>query len=234
MIYNFKQLAEGYVNKEGKALKVNKLMRSGYISPIEEHLKFINSLGDITLFDFRSSSEIEREPNFTELKVEYYPLGKKVNEKQMNANALSFQTSDMVAFYQNGFTECEYLHRAVRDIVLNPRPVLYHCSAGKDRTGVFSIVLMHILDFDYQAQLNHYLELDPRFVEHAKAKFKMLYPELDDSGFEDLLTVKQEYFEAFYQAIVDTYGDFDSFVAEFFELSSDDIENFKQFCLQDS
>lgn len=231
MIYNMKELAAGQQNNEGQTIKRNSLVRTAYILPTADHKRLIEELGIETIFDFRGSHEINKEPNFTDLDVIYYPLGKKKTEAAMKSNTITFQAPDMVKFYAEGLDGCQYLYESVRDIVTNPRPLLYHCTAGKDRTGMFSIVLMHILGFSKEQIKEHYLVIDPKFIEDSKAKFSQMFPDLDVASVEDLLTVKPEYFDAYYQGVIDKYTNFDNYIAQYFELSDEEIRRFKDYYL---
>lgn len=226
-----RQLAQGQKTSEGRGIKANSLVRSSYIEPTPEHREYLEDLGIITVFDFRSGFEINAKPNFATINVNFYPLGRVVNEELQKANAIKFQVPDMVEFYRGGFENCLYLKSAVRDIVLNPRSVLYHCSAGKDRTGVFSIILMSMLGFSKADINSHYLEIDPLFIKHSREQIKGLMPDVKDEDIEDLITVKQEYFDAYYDAVIDKYGSFDDYISLAFNLEPEQIEKFKDYYL---
>lgn len=232
MIYNIRQLGQGFKTVDGKQLKANTLVRSSYIEPIPEHREFVKRLGIETIFDLRSSFEIDQKPNFATINVSYYPLGREVNEDLMQNNPINFQAPDMVKFYNLGFENCIYLKSAVQDIVLNPRPILYHCSAGKDRTGVLSIILMSLLGYSIQDINSHYLEIDPLFIEHTREQIKSLMPATASADIEDLITVKQEYFDAFYNPLVAKYGSINEFVKLTFNLNEEQIESFKNYYLE--
>lgn len=232
MIYNMKELAAGQQNNKGQTIKRNSLVRTAYITPTADNKRLLKELGIQSIFDFRASHEISKEPNFIDLDVTYYPLGKVKAEAAMKSNAINFQAPDMVKFYAEGLDECQYLYESVRDIVTNPRPLLYHCTAGKDRTGVFSIVLMYILGFSKEQIKAHYLVIDPKFIEDSKAKFSQMFPDLDVASIEDLLTVKPEYFEAYYQGVIKKYSSFDNYITQYFELNAEEIAGFKAYYLK--
>lgn len=230
MILNFKQLAEGLKNKDGKVIKNNTLMRSAYIVPNDINYKFLIDKNINTILDFRSKHEIDHEPNFSNIDVLYYPLGKNKNEEKMRSNMIKFQVSDMVEFYKQGIQECEYLKLAIRNVVINPRNILFHCTAGKDRTGMFGCILMLLLNFDLDSCREHYLDLDPLFIENTREKIKAYMPEVDDQELDDILSVKQEYFNAFIDGIIMQYGEIDNYL-ESFELTKDQVDKFRAFYL---
>lgn len=231
MIYNLRNLAQGQTTIDGRTIKANRIMRSAYLEPTPENRQFLSTNQIETVLDFRSSFEIEAKPNFATIDVKYYPLGRLANEEIMKSNDIKFQAPDMVAFYKDGFENCVYLKAAVRDVVLNPRNILYHCTAGKDRTGVFSIILMSLLGYSLDDINSHYLQIDPLFIETTRQQIKLMMPELDDATIEDLITVKQEYFDAFYQPLVEKYGSFASYLTTIFNLDKVQIEKFRDYYL---
>lgn len=232
MIYNLKQLGEGFKTVDGKVLKANSILRAAYIEPTPDNKQFLETLLIDEIFDFRSQFEIESKPNFASLVVKEYPLGKKMNEQQMKDNAIKFQAPDMVKFYGLGFDNCVYLQSAVRDIVLNPKNVLFHCTAGKDRTGVYGIILMNLLGYSKEDINAHYLQIDPLLIEKLRSDIKAYMKDVPDEMIEDLIIVKQAYFDAFYDYVINKYESFDNYRVEFLGLSDAEVENFKAYYLQ--
>ncbi len=231
MIYNFKQLGQDMRNKQGQKIKENKLVRSAYLEPNKQNEQFIEELHIDTIFDFRSQHEIEENPNFLNFDVAYYPIGKVANEQIMQANAIKFQVPNMVDFYGNNIYDCQYFKRAVLDVCNSPRPILFHCTAGKDRTGMFGITLMELLGFSKDDIVNHYLNLDQRFIEDSMSKFKSQFKQLTDEQLYDLLTVKEEYFNAFYNSVINEYGSFDNYFKQHLKLDEKQIANFRNYYL---
>ncbi len=231
MILNFKELASDLKNIDGRVVQNNTLMRSAYIEPNKENQAFLIEKRVDSIFDFRSEYEIENEPNFTNFDVRYYPLGKVKNAEKMKSNIIKFQVSDMIDFYAEGIQDCQYLKQAVRDIVINPRNVLFHCTAGKDRTGMFGCVIMLLLDFDLASCKKHYLLIDPLFIKLTKKKLKDRLIDLNDQDLEDILTVKSEYFDAFINGINNEYGSIENYLSTF-DITNEQLNKFKQYYLK--
>ncbi|WP_175279893.1 tyrosine-protein phosphatase [Secundilactobacillus collinoides] len=97
---------------------------------------------------------------------------------------------------------------------LSANGVLFHCSTGKDRTGILSIFILSILRVPEKAIMNDYLlsnecssiRINNRLNE---AKTVNNNPAYLQSIF-DLSTVRKEYFELVI-SIINNYGGFDSF-----------------------
>jgi protein-tyrosine phosphatase len=111
---------------------------------------------------------------------------------------------------------------ALRQIVEGHLPIVYHCTAGKDRTGLFSAILLRILGVkpdiikaDYLLS-NQYL-LAPELVARTQASLRAAMPEtpsLSPEALHVLLGVDQKYLDAAFAAIDQKFGSFDNYRRE--------------------
>jgi protein-tyrosine phosphatase len=93
--------------------------------------------------------------------------------------------------------------------------VLYHCTEGKDRTGVMTAILLTLLGVDKAQVYDDYL----RSNEELAAKNKEELAELakygiDPALIEPLLTVRASYLDAAFDQIQRDYGTFDAFLTQ--------------------
>jgi protein-tyrosine phosphatase len=95
-------------------------------------------------------------------------------------------------------------------------PLLYHCTAGKDRTGWTTAILLTLLGVDRDAILADYLAsnanavtLEALGVAHVMAEPHLLRP---------LLEVRAEYLAMAFDEVTRGYGTFDRFVARGLDL----------------
>jgi hypothetical protein len=81
-----------------------------------------------------------------------------------------------------------------------PVPVIFHCSAGKDRTGMAAALFYSALGIPRETIINDYL----LSAEYVQEKY---YPVVANIGEQlyPLVTVKREYIEAFFKFIDDNY-----------------------------
>jgi protein-tyrosine phosphatase len=97
-------------------------------------------------------------------------------------------------------------------------PVLFHCTAGKDRTGWLAAVTLSILGVDREAVLDDYLETNVRFTTgHGAASRAELLSSLrtvvdDVACLMPLLDARPEYLAAAFDEAVLRYGSFDAYV----------------------
>ena len=85
-------------------------------------------------------------------------------------------------------------------------PLLFHCSAGKDRTGIAAALLLGALGVDRKVIIEDYM----LSAEYLKGKYDAIvqaHPE-----FAPLTTVRKEYLEAAFQTIDSDYQGLENFL----------------------
>lgn len=209
----------GLVNEEGKRFKDNVLFRSGSISALpatdKEKLK---SLKLTTIVDFRTDFEVQREPDDTtglNLNMVRIPLGNINQETSKNMFIVlnnpnsNEQTVDsmMLSFYQN-FASMVKSYKVFFDVLLQPNTeVLFHCSAGKDRTGIASALLLTALDYDSKTIMSDFLVSNDAVGSVDVQKMKMYSIPEKMAGV--LMGVKSSYLQEAIFQIEKQYGSLD-------------------------
>ena len=99
------------------------------------------------------------------------------------------------------------------------RAVYQHCSGGKDRTGIFALLILTVLGADERAILHDYLLTNAardKTLEHVHARFLRLADGNEELARE--LTVahraRPENLTAFREAVCGAYGSMDAFVRD--------------------
>lgn len=96
-------------------------------------------------------------------------------------------------------------------------PLLYHCSAGKDRTGWLTAVLLHALGVDKATIRADYLAnnaLTESLREVLLSAMQRRSPELDVASVRPVLEVRDEYLDAGYGEARRVYGSFGSYLRD--------------------
>ncbi|MCW3841729.1 tyrosine-protein phosphatase, partial [Micromonospora yasonensis] len=96
-------------------------------------------------------------------------------------------------------------------------PLLFHCSAGKDRTGWLSVVLLTALGVDEAAIRADYLrhnELTESLREVLLAAMTRQQPDLDPAIARPLLEVRPDYLDAAYDQVRRVYGSFGAYLRD--------------------
>lgn len=103
-------------------------------------------------------------------------------------------------------------------------PLLFHCSAGKDRTGWLAAVLLHALGVDRDTIVADYLrtnELNAPVVERALAKLNGWLP--DPAAIRPLFEARVEYLHAAFDEAEAAYGGMDGYLRDGLAIDADTV-----------
>ena len=106
----------------------------------------------------------------------------------------------------------------VRIIIQSEKPVLWHCTAGKDRAGIGAVIVEEILGVSKEDIISDYLSTnefiknDVKFITELLKKKIGTTDERADESLGLLLGAKKEYIDSFYQAVNDKYGSMDGYI----------------------
>jgi len=202
-IANFRDLG-GYNTLDGKVLKEGLVYRSSMLfAPTVHDQRHWEALGIDTIIDLRAPKELVREPNpYAELVSCYVNvnLSGSADSGRSNDLARSAASPYFMSDRYLEYLEAEEEIQKVLWVFLERRnkPIVYHCSAGKDRTGVISYLLLSLhgvplaeIVADYQVSYT-YMKQDPRLLDPDKhLNIYVSYPEI---------------MELFHGAFLDKYG----------------------------
>lgn len=164
-IQNFRD-AGGYFTSEGKQIRWGKLYRSGELSELTaKDAKMLNSLKIKTIIDFRDHEEVLQYPDkYQTSKIIHIPVrtGNRayVREKIIDG---SFYRGDAIIFTQDTYKYLieDFSDEFARffDILSDESnyPILFHGYLGKDRIGLASYYLLHVLGVSNNINEEDYL-----------------------------------------------------------------------------
>ncbi|WP_433671755.1 tyrosine-protein phosphatase [Nocardia sp. CA-136227] len=106
---------------------------------------------------------------------------------------------------------------ALKEIADANGPVLFHCTAGKDRTGWMSAILLTALGANKGQVYNDYLDSNENLAAANKATLDGLVHAglvTDPSLFEPVLGVDRAFLDSAFDAVQANYGSFDNFLSQ--------------------
>lgn len=228
-VTNFRTVAD-IKNIDGRILKKGKFYRSAHLHQInKKSLKNLEKLGIKEIIDLRNSKEISQKPDKIYNTVIYKNYsafgdeGDQLNQAKKLVLKGKVKGSDanlrMLDFYKNYATENpEIIKKIIHEILDSENPVLYHCTAGKDRTGIITALILTILKFDRETIDNDYL-LSNNYREklaqkrlHLAKNLHFLYPKMDLNVIEKLSWVEKDYLNAAFLEIDKKYGSIDTYI----------------------
>ena len=189
-INNFRDFG-GYKTYNGTRLKKGLLYRSGDLSKATDaDLEQIHALGIKTICDLRSEGERKYEPDrvptakpFTFFNVPMRPIVDYHGRSLGRLLSLMFGSErrrDYVAESYQAYREyaTNYLPqlKAFFRRISNPEnlPVLIHCSAGKDRTGVLASLIQMVLGVPFEIAMDDYLKTNGNLSAYTEDIFRRL------------------------------------------------------------
>lgn len=207
----------GYRTMDGRRIKSHRLIRSGaLLDGSEEDLQILLSrYGLKTVVDFRTGEERRQKPDPVLPGVTYVdnPILEeetmgitRENESSSDGNAVVKKVIDTIK--TTGSTPLDYMKNMYINLIKNPfsraqyrnffevllaqeeGAVLWHCTAGKDRAGVGTLLLLSALSVPREQILADYMKVN----EFARREIDFLM-ELLTSG-EEKAAVRQEQADA--------------------------------------
>ena len=241
-IDNFRDLG-GYTTSDGRSVKWGKLYRSGtFAHASRADQGVLAELGLTTLVDFRSAAEKEGEPNqlpqpppFEVVTIPTLDGGDNSVAEEIIAR---LESGDFSGFEPDSFmitanrqfaSTFTPNYREFMQVILSAggEPVVWHCSAGKDRTGFAAAILLRTLGVPMDTVMLDYLaSLEP--AQAARSREMTLLRLFKGDEIADklsvLLGVDRTWLEAAFEQIDSDWGSFDNYVSNALELTPEDVE----------
>jgi protein-tyrosine phosphatase len=181
---NFRDLG-GYRTRSGQTVRWGLVFRSDALLLDEDGFKDFSGLGVRAVYDLRSDQERETTPNRLptgEFLVQHLSL---VGEESARA-AIEAGLTDGEAFLADLYVAMLERSAGLIGTVIsgladeNLLPAVFHCAAGKDRTGIVAAVLLLALGVDEDVVLDDY-ELTSRYRNPDRVKEVMARLEAEQS-----------------------------------------------------
>lgn len=178
---------------------------------IDEFMK----LGVTTVIDFRSKPEIEQKPCVLAKidGVKYY------NIPMYGGNVMPPSEELVAPGYFKMIEDKETIYKIMHVIATSKGNVLYHCSAGKDRTGVISALLLTLVGVSSKEIAEDY------YVSWENIK-QLIDELLEKNPNMRMLENRREYIEDFLQMLNNKYGTANEYLMKI-GLTNKEIEKIK-------
>ena len=230
--YNYRDLG-GIKTKDNRTIKWGKIFRSDDMNLLTDNdLQYLSSIPLTSIVDFRYQEEIDKAPDripssvsniyqlsimpgnlFNTSNLAHYTKNQ-LDSLMQQLNVLLVTDKKIVETYKEFFT-------LVQDE--SKLPLLYHCSAGKDRTGMSTALLLYGLGVDESIIIKDYLSSN-EYLADKYSKYVDLYPNL-----ESLYMVKQQFLSAGINQIKTDYGSVQNYLVQVLYV---DLQKLKDIYLQ--
>ena len=218
---NFRDLG-GYKTKDGRHVKWGEIYRSADISKLTDaDLAILKDRRINYDVDFRGHQESAQAPDRMNPGTDYIlcPAGSdSLGNWMKGIGALKGKKAGdslMTIFYSNT-TYLTDRYKPFFDKLLGlpaDQSLLFHCTAGKDRTGIAAALLLYALGVPYNTITADYTATNYyRAAENKKAVKGMAAMHMDKDVAATMMGADKQYIDATFAAINKQYGSIDSFL----------------------
>lgn len=229
--FNLRDLG-GYRTLDGQALKWGALYRSDALHKLPKSA--VLQLGELelaTLLDLRGDVEragaVDRLPPGHAMRVVQIPIldatedgGAELKERISKGDVAGVDAAAMMrSNYRRYVTHYSPQYRQLVQEVLaaEGKPVLFHCTAGKDRSGFAAALLLRLLGVPYEMVVQDYL-ISQRTVTASLRRVIWLLRAFRGAAtaqvVRQLSSAKPEYLAAAFEAVDEGYGSFAGYAAQ--------------------
>lgn len=249
---NARQLGS-YVSKDGRRIKHGVLIRSGVLSKASDHdLKLLKEKYHVNyVFDLRTAYEVNHWPDrhiegatYVNMPIadddnNFYQLimdapGDTSEEKLIHF-AMNPKANGMMKQLYLGMVSDEYCQlqfAALLDRILRSEgTMLWHCTQGKDRTGLATAFLLSALGFDRKTIIEDFALTNVPYQQNIdKLTLKLKALGAPSYAFEAIQAeegVNVKNFEAALDYIDQEFGSMENYIKEIFVLTEDELNTLK-------
>lgn len=208
----------GYVIKDGLATKRNSLWRSDVQNyPSTKDFELLKNRGITTILDLRGDKDLARKPSGFE-NAEGFTY---VNCPIIEGSGVPESVEAVPVSYLI-IAQAESMPKVFRTIADAESGVMFNCTAGKDRTGVVSaILLLHAGVYDGDIIENYVLTR-----EYGRERLELVhknFPEVD----MNIITPKEWYMEEFLRLFREKFGTTENYFKSL-GLEAEEIERIRK------
>lgn len=242
----------GYSTNDGRQTRWRKLIRAGELANLttEDQHRLLDS--DIScIVDLRSEAEIKLAPDRVPVGIDYVKLPLFNNDETESTETTTQLNEAYAANARNGYRRMLY---AYRRLIVNEQPqyayrvffesllangeektILFHCSAGKDRTGMCAALFLGALGVSDQQIRDDYLLTNrycqPRVSRRVAAAKQAGMNQNFIQSIISLSTVSIDYLDQAMTIINYEFGGITAYLQDGVGLRADQIQRLKQIYL---
>lgn len=252
---NFRDFG-GYQTSSGKQVVMGQLFRSDELSQLtaEDH-QVLSDRKIKTVCDLRRPSEVSTAPTqwpgYVPSRQIHVPLFldqagpttfQRIMDNPETRNNPEASRETMIELYRRLITDPN-AQAALRKIFAHLAdersfPALFHCSGGKDRTGVVCALILSVLGVSQEDIVSDYMltKVYYKGIQDLDTRISQMFAGLNakDWTMEALVpvfSVEPAYIEATFETIENQYNGLDNYLSQIIGLSSDFTQNFHEHLL---
>lgn len=250
-VINFRDVG-GHRTAGGRQVRTGRLFRSAHFATATDaDLRVLEQLGIGVFIDFRGPHEIadegsDRLPSQARLvSIPMYDPARGTDIREL----LFKSPPEVVLEHYGDGRAFEAMVRASNSFVTNPErvkqyalmmqtiveadtPVVFHCSAGKDRTGWAASLILLALGVPEATVIEHYLASNEFRRNRAARLDELVRAGVDPSILEPFFLVHAAYAQAAFDAVEEHWGGIDGYLRDALQIDDDQLARFRSSMLE--
>jgi len=213
---NFRDLG-GHRTADGRTVRRGAVFRSAHLGGLTDHdRRQLGKLGVRTIVDLRGVNEAAETPHLIDglacriVGAHIEPaVGDRIRNAVADGTATPFMMMELFSdHYREYPRRCTPGFRTLFATLSDGRhrPLVFHCTAGKDRTGFASALLLTLLGVNWDDVMEDYLRTNDLWTGHIGR-----YPELDIDTRAAIIEARTPYLEAAFEVVRADYGSAEAF-----------------------
>lgn len=233
---NFRDVAgPGYATGDGRAMRRGVGFRSNELTLTDEDATALRDLGITTIYDLRDEHEVAAHPDapvpgatWRHLEVKGIPMDAVATLESLE------QADEVMRDVYRAFVDHPGARAAFGALLVAAagadEPQLFHCTAGKDRTGWASVLLMHVAGVAEADILADYLLTNTVSTATREKYLAMVREHLGEDKvavYERVMVADERYLQAAYDAVAASYGSLAAYLCDGLGLDDATLERLR-------
>lgn len=223
------------MSRDGRRIKWGRVYRSDSLASLtDDDLSYVEALGIRLICDFRRDEERDDAPSrfpANTPEVVHFNVGPRRSDSKLFAHFSSEAVNAedirqaMIELYQSYVIEyresfADFLRLAIEAQNL---PLLFHCAAGKDRTGFAAAILLSALDVPHETIMKDYVLTNEHYKRDPSRFAHLPSPEL----FHTVMSAHPDYMDASFGIIDEEFGGVQAYLRNGLGLEDREIETLR-------
>ena len=235
---NFRDLG-GYQTRNGKQVKRNIIYRAAALNNLTPNdLQKIDDLDIKYYFDFRGPFEVATAPDKMTgniIRISLPSGSENIGDSNYQKNLQNMlKTDSFMSHFYTDLIPFKLRYQPLFDSLLNfkgNRNLVFHCTAGKDRTGIAAALILYALGVDKETIYDDYEATNYyRRNENIKAAYGMqLMYKVDKQTANSMLDANRNYIKSTFNQIERDFGTIENYLSKVMGLDDKKIVSLRKY-----
>ncbi|KAG5491137.1 hypothetical protein JIQ42_01032 [Leishmania sp. Namibia] len=238
---NFRDLG-GYATTCGRRVREGVVFRSDSLHNVPQAAAqevLVDQLRLTHSFDFRSPHEVNHKPySFPNIEHVFVPIGGSIVEKlwEPDAEVTPEYMRELVhATYRDRIDNYSHQLAQVLQFLTSThfgangrqQSIVFHCTAGKDRTGLMAAIILHLVGVPRDTILEDYMLTSVCLKRPTEANSYYDSTRISDAAIDVIWGIDSAYLNAAFDYMERRYGGVDAYVTEKLQIDADAVQRLR-------